>query len=121
MKTRSAFVASLAILLQSGAVQAVALSDIEVRSHLNQPLDAEVRLLSATKDELDSLQIKVVSTAETSSHVEYTPEIVQDDKGAAIRIKTGDTVREPILMMRVELSWSTGRMTREYSLIIDPR
>lgn len=121
MKTRSALVASLAILLQSGAAQAVALSDIEVRSFLNQPLDAEVRLLSATKDELDSLQIKVTSAANSTSYVEFQPEVVQDDKGAVIRIKTGDAVREPILMMRVELSWSTGRMTRDYSLILDPR
>ena len=121
MKTRSASLLCLAILLQSGLVHAVALSEIEIRSHLNQPLNAEVRLLSATKDELDSLQVKVTSTAESGGYIEFKPEIVQDDQGSVIRITTEDSVREPILMMRVELSWSAGRMTREYSLIIDPR
>jgi pilus assembly protein FimV len=101
--------------------QAVALSDIEIRSHLNQPLDAQIRLLAATKSELDSLQIKVISPESGTTHMEYRPELVQDDQGAVIRITTEDSVREPILMLQVELSWSTGRVTREYSLIIDPR
>jgi pilus assembly protein FimV len=121
MKTRSASFASLALLLQSGLVHAVALSDMEVRSRLNQPLDAQVRLLSATKSELDSLQIKVVSAAVAGAYVEFQSEVVQDDQGPVIRITTEDSVREPILMLQVEMSWSTGHLTREYSLIIDPR
>jgi len=121
MKTRSASLACLAILLQSGVVHALALSEIELRSFLNQPLNAEVRLLSVTKSELDSLQVTVTSSESGGSYVEFRPEIVQDERGSMLRITTEDAVREPILMVRVELSWSTGRMTREYSLIIDPR
>jgi len=122
MKTRSASLLCLAILLlQSGAALAVALSDIELVSHLNQPLDARIPLLSATKDELASLQVKVSSTADSGSYIHFLPEVIQDDKGATLRITTKDSVREPILMLQVELSWSTGRLTREYSLIIDPR
>jgi pilus assembly protein FimV len=121
MKTRSASLACLAILLLPCVAHGVALSEIEVRSHLNQPLDAEVRLLSVTKSELDSLQVSVTAIAEGGGFVVFQPEIVQDDRGTAIRITTEDSVREPILTMRVELSWSAGRLTREYSLIIDPR
>jgi pilus assembly protein FimV len=121
MKTRCASLACFLFLLPPVVAQALALSDIEVRSHLNQPLDAQVRMLSLTKGELDSLQIKVVSSESSTSHVEFRPEIVQDDAGSVIRITTEDSVREPILMMRIELSWSTGHLTREYSLIIDPR
>jgi pilus assembly protein FimV len=120
MKTRSASLACFLFLLQPVVAQALALSDIEIRSYLNQPLDAQVRLLAVTKSELDSLQVKVV--AETGgTRLEFRPEIVQDENGSAIRITTKDSVREPILIMHVELSWSTGRLTREYSLIIDPR
>jgi pilus assembly protein FimV len=120
MKTRSASFACLAFLLQSGLVHAVALSDIEVQSRLNQPLNAQVRLQAATKSELDTLQIKVVSTA-IGGYMEFKSEVVQDDQGPVIRITTEDSVREPILMLQVEMSWSTGHLTREYSLIIDPR
>ncbi|HEY7840982.1 MAG TPA: hypothetical protein VIC61_05385 [Gammaproteobacteria bacterium] len=121
MKTRSAFFACLAFLLQSGLVHAVALSEIEVQSHLNQPLKAQVRLQAATKSELDTLQIKVVSVALAGGYMEFRSEVVQDDQGPVVRITTEDSVREPILMLQVEMSWSTGQLTREYSLIIDPR
>ena len=121
MKTRFASLACFLLLLQPVVAQAVALSDIEVRSFLNQPLDAQVQLLSLTKSELDTLQIKVIPAESSRSHVDFRSEIVHGDSGSAIRITTKDPVREPILMMRVELSWSSGRLTREYSLIIDPR
>lgn len=121
MKRLSASCTCLALLCVSLAAQALAVSGIEVRSRLNQPLAAEVRLLSATKDELDNLHVAVVSNDTGGSYFSFRPEIVQDDQGSLIRISTDQPVREPILLLRVELSWPTGRMTREYSLIIDPQ
>ena len=54
------------VLLLSSEVWAVGLGDIRLDSALNEPLRAEIPLLSATADELASLEISLAS-AETFS------------------------------------------------------
>ena len=103
-------------------VYSLAVSDVEVLSSLNQPLDARIRLLSVSQAELDSLSLSVHGDpASGQSVVALHPEVAEDENGHFIHITTRDAVREPILSITVEATWSSGRLTREYSLIIDPQ
>ena len=106
----------------AGSAWPLAVSDVDLHSHLNQPLDARVRLLSASQDELDTLVVTVTGTdASGSSFITLRHEIAQDDQGLYIHVTSEAAIREPIVTLQMELSWSKGRLAREYSLIIDPQ
>ncbi|MGH8248616.1 MAG: type IV pilus assembly protein FimV [Gammaproteobacteria bacterium] len=99
----------------------LAVSDVELLSHLNQRLDARIRLLTASQAELDSLVISVSGTDPgQQSFIALKHEIAQDDQGLFIHVTSENSIREPILTLQLELNWSQGRLSREYSLIIDP-
>ena len=108
--------------LVSATAQALALSDIELFSHLNQHLDARIRLNAASQTDLDSLNVNVTEIqAEGQSYVALQHEVGKDEQGSFIHITSREPIREPILKLTVEVSWANGRLTRDYSLIIDPR
>ena len=107
-------------------VYALGLSDIRLNSVLNQRLDATIDILSASPQELDNLNITVSrlgdQTGKAGRWPEVTVKLIRSDNGKSfIQLSSKDTVREPVLEFLLELSWSTGRILREYSLFIDPR
>ena len=110
------------LLLSSPLVSALAVSDIELHSHLNQTLDARVYLNNAGKDELDSLKIAIRDAAaggDVSRHLHY--QVQESAKGPYISITSTDVIREPVMRFKLELNWSKGHLIREYALIIDPQ
>ena len=99
----------------------LAVSDVDLQSHLNQPLDARVRLLSASQAELDTLEVTVTGTDSSGTgYITLKHEIAQDDQGVYIHVTSENAIREPIIKLQLELGWSQGKLSREYSLIIDP-
>lgn len=111
----------IACLLASFTASALALSGMDLRSRLNQPLDARIRLVSLSQAELDSLTVSVQPAEGSSRSVNgLQQQIQQDENGHFLAITSRDPVREPVLTLVVELSWSTGHLTREYELIVDP-
>jgi len=101
---------------------ALAVSDIELASALNQKLNARIYLLSAGDDELNTLRVKL-RQAETAGQrdVALVYTVVRDGGRPSISITSTDVIREPILNLELELNWSSGHLLREYTLIIDPR
>lgn len=123
MKTRFLrFLACALCLLPLGATQALALSELELKSFLNQPLEVRIRFAAASQAELDSLTVSVRGTSVDSRFdAALRHELGQDERGPYLRITSRDAIREPILNLVLDLSWSGGRLGREYALIIDPR
>ena len=120
----SIFLAILVLVLPYQHVYALALSDIELKSSLNQILDARVLLLEINKDELGSLQVNIDEDKELAANqgsVKLKPEIKQNENGYYISITSQDVIKEPILKFSLDLSWSKGHLIREYSLLLDPR
>ena len=115
-------ITALTSLLGMQSAEALAVSDIELSSSLNQQLDARIFLLSATESELHSLKVSVQQAESgTQGNMKLEHEVVEDGERPYIKITSKDAVREPVLNLQIELSWSTGRLLREYSLIIDPQ
>ena len=123
MKPRLASVIiALAASVLPFAAAALAVSEVEVLSNLNQPLDARIRLLAVSQAELDSLSVQVRGDSNTDRvYVALRHVLAEDENGHYIRITTQEAVREPILTVVLEAAWSTGKLTREYSIIIDPQ
>ena len=64
MSRRLSRISLALVILLSSEVWALGLGDIRMNSALNEPLDAEIELLSATPDELDNLTV-AMAAAET--------------------------------------------------------
>lgn len=111
------------------AASAAGLGRITVFSALGQPLKAELEV-SATRDEAQSLVAKLASVdAFRQAGVEYVPalaalrfsrDIKERDGRRYIQITTDRPLNEPFIDMLVELNWSSGRLVREYTFLLDP-
>ena len=115
--------AALFLLLVQSNAHALALSGVKTNSYLNQTLNATIELLSATPAELDSLNV-FISTIKTNKQGQWPQvkvELVRMEHGHSyLKITSKDNVREPLLNFLLELNWSTGRLQREYTLLLNP-
>ncbi len=111
----------LLCLVASVTAHGLAISELDLQSKLNQPLNAQIRLISLSQAELDSLTITVQGGEQDEQPAGgLQQEIRQDENGHYLVITSKDPVREPVMTLVLELKWSTGHLTREYELIIDP-
>ncbi|THF62480.1 FimV/HubP family polar landmark protein [Pseudothauera rhizosphaerae] len=100
---------------------------INVRSGLGQPLRAEVPL-SATAQELQTLSAKVASPdAFRQANITYSATLTGlrlsvDSSGSrpVLRITSERPVNEPFIDLLVEFNWASGKLTREYTFLLDP-
>lgn len=120
---------AMAGMFASGHALALGLGDIELKSALNQPLLAEVELVSATPDEVDELKVELGSPAAFSEAGIDRPLFLtklrfdvtrRADGKAVLMITSRKPVREPFLDFLLEVSWSKGRLLREYTVLVDP-
>lgn len=129
MFRKSALALTLSSVLATGNVLALGLGDIDLKSALNQPFNAEIELLSATEDELNELKVLLGSRQAFSnagidrsvflSKLKFT--VTQsDDRRPIIRVTSRDPVTEPFLDFLLEVSWSKGKLLREYTVLVDP-
>lgn len=113
----------------AGMVNALGLGEITMHSTLNQPLNAEVELLNVR--DLDAWEIKpaLASGAEFDkagverfyflTDLSFKVTISEDGK-AFVTIKSKKPVIEPFVNFLVEVNWPSGRLLREYTLLLDP-
>lgn len=122
----SILAATLAV-LPMGA-NAAGLGRITVLSSLGQPLRAEVEL-TASREELSSLSARLAShEAFKQAGIEFVPalagvKLVIDKQASGkpvIRLTTDRPLNEPFLDLLIELSWTSGRLVREYTFLLDP-
>ena len=91
-------------LLTPGIAYALGLGNLQLKSALNEPFDGKIKLLSATVDELDSLQVELAdSDAFARANIDR-PFILSKLKFKLIRSETGEN----------------GRLYREYTVLLDP-
>lgn len=135
MKWRVVMLRKVAILVISAgltmsplSVQALGFGGIKLNSSLNEKLNAEVALLSASANDVQSLTISLATEeAFLRSGIDRTAllnklkfKVKQRADGYYIEVTTTETVREPFMNFLLELNWKNGRMLREYTMLIDP-
>lgn len=117
-------------LLLGGQAMALGLGDIRLSSALNQPMRAEIALLSATQEELTNLTIQLASADTFDRYDLDRPgfltgldfDVVKSGRadGNFIRVTSAEPISEPFVTFLVEASWSRGRLLREYTILLDP-
>ncbi|NUO75899.1 MAG: hypothetical protein HOQ32_07785, partial [Lysobacter sp.] len=130
MKHRFARTAlALALALASGGACALGLGQIEVKSRSDQPLLAEIPIVSSDPAELEQLQARLASP-ETFARIGLMPptgivsdlqfQVALDARGnPVIRVTSEQPVNQPLVTFLVEVDWGQGRLVREYSALID--
>ncbi|MHB1245148.1 MAG: FimV/HubP family polar landmark protein [Sulfuriferula sp.] len=109
--------------------QAAGLGKLSVRSALGQPLNAEIELLAKDKTELDALSARLagndafreakINPAAALYNLKFTIDKNPDGR-AILKITSSKPINDPFLDMLIELDWATGRMVREYTVLLDP-
>ncbi|MDZ4214109.1 MAG: FimV/HubP family polar landmark protein [Rhodocyclaceae bacterium] len=114
--------------LGAGGAHAAGLGKLTVYSAIGQPLNAEVAV-TATPEELISLAARIAShDAFKDAGIEFMPaltglrfSVVKSASGQPmLRLTTDAPLNEPFLHFLVELNWTSGRMVREYTFLLDP-
>jgi pilus assembly protein FimV len=105
------------------------LGRLNVQSALGEPLRAEIDVTSITAEEAASLQSKMASP-ETyrAAGVDYNQVLgatsvslqKRADGRSVLRLSSDRAVTEPFVDAILDLSWSSGRLVREYTLLFDP-
>ncbi|HLA74902.1 MAG TPA: FimV/HubP family polar landmark protein, partial [Gammaproteobacteria bacterium] len=119
--------ASLTLLIPT-SVSALGLGDINVHSGLNQPLNAEIELLSVSPDELDTLAVTLASDEAFEQAGIERPFLLtqlrfkaeQRNGKAYLRVYTQEPIKEPFLNYLIEVNWPSGHLLREYTVLLDP-
>src|SRR5215469_6878576 len=119
---------AIALALAGGNVFALGLGTIQVRSRLNQPLDAVIPVIADTPAEANGLEVSLASAEDfqrvglDKSRVDVPLEFsVSTDHGQTIiRVTTKDIVREPLVDFLIVANWPKGKLLREYTVLLDP-
>ncbi len=125
----SAVVLALTCAFATPSSWAAGLGRLTVQSALGQPLRAEVEVTSVSRDEAPTLAVRLASqSAFRQANLEFNPALSAlrfelDRRGEGnyvVRISSLQPVNEPFLDLLVELTWATGRVLREYTVLLDP-
>ena len=122
-------VALAALSLGSADSWALGLGRLAVQSALGETLRAEIDVTSLTPEEAGNLKIRIAPPESYRSlGVDYNSVLPttqaallkRADGRPFLRLTSDRVVQEPFVDVVLELSWSTGRLVREYTLLFDP-
>ncbi len=121
------FVAGIVL---SGFVFAVSMGGINVATALGEPLMVEIRLEAASKAEAGTVSARLaMPDMFKAAGLDYPYGLPQlkfkiekraDNGEHYLKITSTQPINEPFVTLLVELSWSSGRLLREYTFLLDP-
>lgn len=115
--------------LSGSNASALALGRITVQSALGDPLRAEIDIPEINAEEAASLKAAVaLPEAFRAAGLEYNPALTgvqvslqrRADGRAYMRLTSDRPVSEPFIDLILEASWSSGRIVRDYTMLLDP-
>ncbi len=121
----------IALALTAAALdtQAAGLGRLNVLSSIGQPLRAEIELTSVSRDETAALTARLASPDTfAQANIDYGSMLAglrfsvqrRANGNPYVLVTSSQLVNEPFLDVLVELNWGSGRLVREYTLLIDP-
>lgn len=117
-----------ALLVASGGAQALGLGKLNVQSSLGETMRAEIDITSLTAEEAATLKVRVApAESYRASGVDYNPvltstqvQVARQNGRTVLRVSSDRAVQEPFVDVILELTWASGRLVREYTLLFDP-
>ena len=108
---------------------AAGLGKLNVSSGLGEPLKAEIELLSVTPEELSTLVAAIASEEAYAAqgvtrlgiHNNIQVEVTKSSNGSPIlKLRSSQPISDPYLDMLIQVDWASGRLQREYTVLLDP-
>ena len=122
-------VAVAALVLAASGSWALGLGRMAVQSALGETLRAEIDITSITPEEASSLRVRIAPPdAYRAAGVDYGAVLPgtqvtlarRADGRSYLRVVSDRVVQEPFVDVILELSWASGRLVREYTMLLDP-
>jgi len=129
MGKRLALALAALVLLVPVAAHALGLGNMTMNSALNQPLDAEIELLSVQSGDLGNLSVRIgtdedfgrVGVVREFFYTEFKFVVAKKPNGDHyIQVSSTKPIVEPFLDFVVEARWARGRILREFTVLVDP-
>jgi len=133
MKMKKSLLAGLAVASTIGfftplTSHAFGLGKLELMSALNEPFKAEIDVTALSPDEKDNLQVKLASSDEflkagldrniLLSQLQF--DVVTRQGSTKILVTSKQAVKEPFLDFLLTATAGSGRLIREYTVLLDP-
>ncbi|MGK6309295.1 FimV/HubP family polar landmark protein [Variovorax sp. DT-64] len=108
---------------------ALALGRLNVQSALGEPLRAEIEVTEIAPAEADGLKVSIASAeAFNAAGVPYNAALAdvrtslqrRADGRYVVRLTSNRMLSEPFIDLLVEASWNSGRVVRDYTVLLDP-
>ncbi|MEH6637919.1 MAG: FimV/HubP family polar landmark protein [Porticoccaceae bacterium] len=121
-------VLGLVLLLFSGWASALGLGEIKMNSAMNEPMDAEIVILNLGDLTENEVQVKLAGAADferagverlfSLTDLKFTLDLSKSSR-PLIRVTSQKPIKEPYLDFLVDMRWTSGRMLREYTVLMD--
>lgn len=129
MKRKLLAIALAATAFKTQFASALGLGDIELESYLNEPLNARIEILNTEGLLPTQILVNLASDKDFErvgiernfflTGINF--QVVVDTGGESyVAVTTREPVREPYLDFVLETKWPSGRLLREYTLLLDP-
>ena len=111
------------------SVFAAGLGKLNVMSGLGEPLKADIELISVTPEELNSITAGIASEEayttqgieKPASHNSIKVSVAKNASGVPVlKLNSSQVISEPFLDMLIQVDWASGRLLREYTVLLDP-
>ena len=110
------------------SIYAAGLGKLNTHSGLGEPLKAEIEIF-ATPEELANLTAVIASEAAYAEqgvtrlgiHNNIKVEVAKNTSGSPIlKLRSSQPITDPYLDMLIQMDWASGRLQREYTVLLDP-
>ena len=115
--------------LSAANAWALGLGRLQVQSALGETLRAEIDVTSLGADEASNLNVRIAPPESyRAAGVDYNQVLPatqvslqrRADGRPYLRVTSDRAVQEPFVDVILEITWSTGRLVREYTMLFDP-
>lgn len=109
--------------------EAAGLGKLTVFSSLGEPLNAEIELIAPSKEELSSLSARIAPAGVYEEQgidrvaalgIVKVELIAKADGSAMLKLTSPQPINDPFLDMLIQVEWTSGRLLREYTALLDP-
>ena len=127
--SKNIWLVALLVALLPCVASAAGLGRLNVLSALGQPFSAEIELVSVTKEEMGSLSARLGHPdAYRAANLQYNSALTgaratierRPNGQSYVKIVSSRPVTEPFIDILIELTWAAGRLSREYTALLDP-
>jgi pilus assembly protein FimV len=128
-ESNKAWVMGLLLMLMPCVALGAGFGRLVVFSAIGQPLAGEIELTSVTREELGSMSARLASPdAYATANLQYNPALTgaqvtverRPNGQHYLKVISKRPVNEPFIDVLVELTWAAGRLSREFTALLDP-